>query len=206
MASLQLMERVPAGQADEVVSVFCDAFYYYPVFRYVLGEDNPQYDAQLQKLIALFVLNRVLRNETMLGIARGNRLVAAATTSIPDDQPPPAEFTSVREVVWNELGPAALERYQRCVAAWEPLSVRVPQIHVNMIGVRHAYQRTGLAGRLMASVHELSRASHESQGVSLTTEEPRNVDFYQHLGYRIVGQADITSGMQTWGFFRDNHE
>jgi GNAT superfamily N-acetyltransferase len=204
VASLELVAHVPNEQAGEVVSVFCDAFYYYPVFRYVLGANNPQYDLQLQKLIALFVLNRVLRNETMLGIARGNRLVAAATTSIPDDQPPPAEFTSVREAVWNELGTAALERYQRCVTAWQPLSVHVPQIHVNMIGVRHAYQRTGLAGRVMASVHELSRTSHESQGVSLTTEEPRNVDFYKHLGYQVVGEQNITPEMQTWGFFRYN--
>lgn len=206
MASLQLIERVPPAQADEVVSVFCDAFYFYPVFRYVLGANNPHYDIQLQKLVALFVLNRVLRNETMLGIARGNRLVAAATTSIPDDQPPPAQFSAMRQAVWNELGTAALERYERCVAAWQPLSVQAPQIHVNMIGVRHAYQRTGLATRLMATVHELSRAWRGSQGVSLTTEEPRNVGFYQHLGYQIVGESAITPEIKTWGFFRYNDE
>jgi GNAT superfamily N-acetyltransferase len=202
MASLELIERVSPQEADEVGSVFCDAFYFYPVFRYVLGAANPQYDTQLQKLIGLFVLNRVLRNEIMLGIARGNRLVAALTTSIPDDQPPPAEFTAARQAVWSELGDDALQRYERCVAAWQPLSIHVPQIHVNMIGVRHAYQRMGLAGRLMASVHELSRASQGSQGVSLTTEEPRNVFFYQHLGYQIVGESLITPEMKTWGFFR----
>jgi hypothetical protein len=45
-----------------------------------------------------------------------------------------------------------------------------------------------------------------SQGVSLTTEEPRNVTFYQHLGYQIIGEGSITPEMRTWGFFRYNDE
>jgi GNAT superfamily N-acetyltransferase len=204
LASLELVARVPNEQAAEVVSVFCDAFYYYPVFRYVLGADNPQYDNQLQKLIGLFVLNRVLRNETILGIARGTRLVAAATTSIPDDQPLSPEFSAARDAVWAELGADARARYERCVAAWQPLWINLPQLHVNMIGVRHAFQRTGLAKRLMASVHAVARTSEFARGVSLTTEEPRNVAFYEHLGYLVVGEGEITSAIRTWSFFRYN--
>ncbi|HEY0810294.1 MAG TPA: GNAT family N-acetyltransferase [Longimicrobiales bacterium] len=206
MASLELVERVANEQAGEVVSVFCDAFYYYPVFRYVLGADNPDYDIQLQKMIGLFVMARVLRNEPIFGIARGARLVGAATTSIPDDQPPTAEFNALRDAVWSQLGDAARARYERCVAAWQPLGMHVPQHHVNMIGVRYAFQKFGLAGRLMASVHEMSRASGFSHGVSLTTEDPQNVSFYEHLGYRIVGEGRITPEIPTWGFFRYNDD
>src|SRR5688572_6219111 len=206
MASLELVERVANEQAGEVVSVFCDAFYYYPVFRYVLGADNPNYDIHLQKMIGLFVMARVLRNEPILGIARGARLVAAATTSVPDDRPLSPEFIALRDAVWSQLGEAARSRYEQCVAAWQPLAIRMPQHHVNMIGVRYAFQKFGLASRIMASVHEMSRASGFAHGVSLTTEDPRNVSFYERLGYRIVGEGRITPEIQTWGFFRYNDD
>ena len=199
------VEQVPASAALHVVNVFWEAFYDYPVFRYVLRESGESYAQHLSKLIGLFVTARVLRNEPMFGVfdSRGD-LVAATTTSIPDDGPASGEFTAAREVTWKELGEGARARYERCVQAWKPLSVAIPQLHVNMIGVCKSYQRTGLAGRLLRHVHELSRNSPPSEGVTLTTEDPRNVEFYQHLGYQIVGQGNISDEIRTWGFFRPN--
>jgi GNAT superfamily N-acetyltransferase len=201
----QAVARVPNQDAMQVISVFCDAFHRYPVFRYVLdAAANPKYNYQLKKLIGLFVTARVLRNEPMFGVTKGSALVAAMTTSVPDASEPSEEFHALREAVWAELGAAARARYDQCTAKWTALAVDVPQLHVNMIGVRPAFQRTGLAVRLLKHVHELSRYSVFSEGVSLTTEEPRNVAFYQHLGYRIVGHDHITPDMATWGFFRRN--
>ena len=200
------IERVPNAASAHVVNVFWESFYDYIVFRYVLQDSGEKYAQHLSKMIGLFVAARVLRNEPMYGIYDGaGDLVAAMTTSVPDDAPVGEEYAATREAVWQEIGKSARTRYERCVDAWKPLSVPVPQLHVNMIGVCRSYQRTGLAGRLLRHVHEVSRTSPPSEGVTLTTEDPRNVPFYQYLGYEVIGQSTISDNIQTWGFFRPNN-
>lgn len=49
----------------------------------------------------------------------------------------------------------------------------------------------------------MSRADPESAGVSLTTETPRNLPFYEHFGYRILGQGETPDGkLRSWTLFR----
>jgi ribosomal protein S18 acetylase RimI-like enzyme len=70
-----------------------------------------------------------------------------------------------------------------------------------MIGVRRAYAGTGLGRRLLESVRRLSEEDPQSAGVSLTTENPRNVELYRHFGYEVVGHASVGPGLETWGMF-----
>jgi ribosomal protein S18 acetylase RimI-like enzyme len=100
------------------------------------------------------------------------------------------------------LGHDAEQRYEQCVAVWESLALDRPQVHVNMIGVRDAYRGRGLARIMLNEAHALCGSSPNAEGVSLTTENPRNVDFYRYLGYEVIGQADIAEGLTTWSFFR----
>jgi hypothetical protein len=55
---------------------------------------------------------------------------------------------------------------------------------------------------MLERVHRLADERPATKGVSLTTEDPRNVAFYQHIGYQVAGHARVTEGMETWGFFR----
>ena len=48
----------------------------------------------------------------------------------------------------------------------------------------------------------MSRERADSRGVTLSTESERNVALYRHMGYRVVGQATIAAGVETWDFFR----
>jgi GNAT superfamily N-acetyltransferase len=198
---LQLI-RLPRTTAALVTSVLCESFHDYPVMRFVLG-DNIDYDRQLDQLIGLFVTARTLVDDTVLGVMIGAELVAVATTSNPA-QPAHPGLAALRGEVWNSLGAEAAARYQQCVQAWDSMASQIPQLHVNMIGVRRAYQGTGLARRLLEQVHQLAAQSGTAEGVSLTTEHEENVAFYQHLGYQIIGQAHIAPGLQAWSFFRPN--
>ena len=196
------MARVPAAHAAQVVDVLCEAFRDYPVMRYVLG-DAHDYERRLQQMIGLFVAARALRDDVMLGFHHGAELVAVATTSDPA-APAHPDFARLRDEVWASLGADALERYQHCVAAWESLASHAPQLHINMLGVRDAVRGTGLGRRLVAAVHALAGNDARCTGVSLTTETPANVPFYQHLGYQIIGEAGIAPGLRTWSFFWTN--
>jgi GNAT superfamily N-acetyltransferase len=87
---------------------------------------------------------------------------------------------------------------------WSRFQVGVPHIHLSVIGVRRSMQGRGLGRVLLEHVQELSRSAARSQGVTLTTEDPINVPFYEHAGYEIVGHARIADELETWGMFRRN--
>lgn len=201
----QHVATLTSNDVPHVISVLADAFYDYPVMRYILGAGSDDYASRLHKLVRLFVMARVLRAEPMIGIFDGSELCGAATMSYPDESEPPAAFNELRAEAWDQLGAEARLRYDRCVAAWQPMSISVPQLHLNMIGVRSSFQGTGFARRLLDHAHGLSRISTASTGVSLTTERFANVALYRHFGYEVVGHAQVAPELETWGLFRPDH-
>lgn len=194
--------RVPPERIAETVDALCEAFHDYPVMRYGVGEAGAEYDRFLREMIHVFVSSRVLREDPILGIEDAGRLVAIATITAPGERPVPADFSALRDAMWEILGPAARARYEVLVAVWERLAIPGVHYHVNMLGVRHAYAGRGLGGRLLREVHAMSLAHLTSTGVSLSTEDPKNVALYQHCGYRVVGHERVTDSLETWQFFR----
>jgi GNAT superfamily N-acetyltransferase len=187
---------------DEIVDVLSDAFYDYPVMRYVLGRAQP-YDARLRKLVELFVSRRAYPGEPMLGVRDATgALVAAATVAVPSLQDPPAPFLALRDSVWSELGADALGRYDAFATTAQQFAIEAPHYYLDMIGVRRSHQGRGLARVLLEAVHDLSRSDDVSSGVRLTTEHAPNVPFYEHFGYRVQGHGQIGDGLETWTLFR----
>jgi GNAT superfamily N-acetyltransferase len=186
---------------DEVVGVLCEAFHDYPVMRFVLGRGRADYDRDLRTLIGLFVMSRALRGEYLFGVPGEGGLEAAAIVSRPGTPSPPA-LVALREEVWTALGADARARYDAFVAACSPLEPTGPHLHLNMIGVRRRAQRGGRGRLLLDHVHALSRDDPGSRGVSLSTENPRNVALYEHVGYAVKGHAVVAPELQTWALYR----
>lgn len=197
-------EILPHDQSsvEAVVEVLSEAFFDYPVLRFVLGPDKVSYPARLRTLVGFFVRARIFRNEYLLGVREGGSLAATAIVSQPEGRPAPAGFCGYRQQVWNELGAEAEARYATFGRACEPLLPDRPHLHLNMIGVRSGAQGRGLARLLLDEVHRLSAEDGDSQGVSLNTEVESNIPLYQHVGYRLLGQATVAPGLDTWVFWR----
>ena len=195
-------------QVVEIVSVLSDAFQDYPVMRYVLGPDVPgvgaPYKVRLHRLVQLFVSARAYRDEPLLGIRDDSgALVAAVVMSLPKASNPLPAFIGLRESVWAELGAEARSRYDAYIAAANFFAASPPHHHLNMIGVRKAQQRRGLSRELLDAVHRLAGDDAQSTGVSLTTERPENLPFYERFGYKVVGHARLGPDLETWGLFRE---
>jgi GNAT superfamily N-acetyltransferase len=187
---------------DEVVTVLCDAFHDYPVMRHVIGPAPEDHAGRLRTLIEYFVARRVLRNEPMIGIDDASELVAVAIMTPPGRREAPPALAEQRERVWSALGDAARERYEHLSKIWQRVAITEPNLHLNLIGVRGKYAGCGLGRRLLDHVHDMSLADPESAGVTLTTENPDNVRFYEHFGYRQVRHELVADGLETWWFFR----
>lgn len=193
------MRTLTADDVPAVIDVLCDAFVDYPVMRFVLGDDD--YERRLPRLVRFFVLARVLRGETLLGVGEGGALRGAALVSRPESPSPPT-LAALREEVWLELGSGARARYEAFGAATAAFVVDAPHIHLNMLGVRRSDHGAGLGRRLTDRVHGISASDPTSTGVTLTTEDESNVAFYEHLGYEVLGRAEVGPGLRSWGFFR----
>lgn len=196
------VHRLDATAVPQVVDVLHEAFFDYPVMRFVLGEDSVGYTESLRTLVNLFVMARVFRHETLLGIRSDETLIGTALVSRPGGPGAPPEFHELRERVWAELGEEAERRYAAFIEACDRFQVDGPHLHLNMIGVRREGQGAGLGRRLLNAVHEMSRVDPDSTGVTLTTEDPANVSLYRHFGYELVGEAVVGPKLTTWGFYR----
>jgi GNAT superfamily N-acetyltransferase len=193
--------RLGDEHTDAIVTVLREAFYDYPVMRFVLGAEG-DYDARILTLNHLFVMGRVLRGEPRYGILNGAELVAAATVSYPDGSPAPDGYGEVADRTWAELGLDARDRYKAYAAEWNGFLPSVPHTHLNMIGTTNATRGMGLGRLLMDRVHRLSVESPDSEGVSLSTEHPRNVPIYEHVGYRIIAHKRVAPELESWGMYR----
>jgi ribosomal protein S18 acetylase RimI-like enzyme len=122
--------------------------------------------------------------------------------TLPGEREMAAVLAARREQVWRDLGEDARSRYATCTSSWQQVGIAAPNHHLNMIGVRRAQAGTGLARPLLETVQRLAEADPASAGVTLTTENRQNISFYEYFGYRVVGQATIAPGLETWGFYR----
>ena len=188
--------------ADEVAAVLADAFRDYPVMRFVLGRDG-DYDARLARLIDLFVRARFARQGPVRGVRDdAGALIGLATITVPGEPELPAAFVDWRDLLWSELGLEARGRYDAFVTAARAFEPVEPHHHLNMLGVRRAYQGRGHSRALLEAVHELAGEDPASTGVLLTTEHEPNVRLYEYFGYRTIGHARVSDELETWVMFR----
>ena len=195
--------ELPAERADEAVEVLFDAFHDYPVMRYVVGDAGADYDRRLRMLIGVFVARRVDHAHPILAIEENGEVAGVATLTLPGDPgPPSAAFDARVEALWQDLGQDTKSRMERLVEVWKRLTVPGPQYHLNMLGVRRARAGQGLGRILLDEVHRISREHPDSTGVSLSTEDPKNVPLYEHCGYQVRFHERVAPALETWILFR----
>jgi GNAT superfamily N-acetyltransferase len=205
---------LPPDRVDDIVAVMADAFVAYPVMRFVVGEAG-DVAARERRLVDLFVRRRIRRGGPAFGVpdreySTGmNSLAGAAIVTLPFEPDPPPDVAEMAAATWRVLGDDARERYDAYAAAASTVSVAAPHHHLNMIAVRPGHMGKGHARPLIEAVLALAQADPRSAGVSLTTEMPRNVDLYRHLGFEVVGEVDVAPShsaqdrpaLHTWGMF-----
>ncbi len=104
------------------------------------------------------------------------------------------------------MGEAAAERFFSALATIEPYHKRdVPAGHwyVMVVGVSPGAQGSGLGRALLQPI--IDRADAAGQPCYLETAQPKNIHFYEHLGFRrVIEIREPTSGLQLWTFRRDS--
>lgn len=192
-----MLQRLGPADREEIVDVLAGAFADYPVMRYVLSATEVDYGDALRTLVGLFVDLRLDRGSPVLGVRSGGDLVAAALIDEPDPKPVPSSPLDPEGDVWAVLGAEANRRMTAFEEESAYLEPDLPHYFVGMIGVRAAQRGKGLARRLLGEVERMSVRDPRSRAVSLSTEQESNLGFYERLGYRVTGEAQLGE-LHTW--------
>jgi GNAT superfamily N-acetyltransferase len=193
------VERLSREHKDEVIQTLMAAFHNYPVMKFVLGEQNPEYEYNLKELIGFYCELRLTRNWPLLGVRTANRLVATALVNDPVETPLPLPQELLDRLL-KVIGESAFERlelYEKISAEGEP---KFPHHFLGMIGAHPEHQGKGYAAALLREVNKMSVQDPKSRGVCLSTEDPGNVQIYQHFGYQVIAEADVGE-MHSWCMF-----
>ncbi|MDA1184273.1 MAG: hypothetical protein O2930_06470 [Acidobacteria bacterium] len=197
------VEALGSADVPQAVSVLSEVFFDYPLMRFVLGASE-DYSDRLRLFVNFLVMSRMRRNEVVLGVRGADGLDAVAVVSYPEDGGVPPETTSDPDGTWAKLGDAAKERYESFRTVAGSVNVDPPHLYVSMFGVRRAGQERRCAEALLEAAEELSVFTPSSTGVTVRTEEPLHLSFYERNGYVVIGSAGAESAIRTWGLYRGN--
>lgn len=194
------VQRLRPAQRDEVVELLARAFADYPVMRFTLGPDRPDYQERLRDLVGFYTDRRLMHGWPVLGIRQTGSLVAAALVTAPNPGPDAPRVAEALARLRRAIGEAAFGRMTRFEQASDANEPRTVHYFVGMVGVDPAHRGRGHARALLDHVAALAH-NDRCDGVALSTEDPTNVPMYRHLGFEVVAEADVGE-LHTWGLFR----
>ena len=171
------------------------AFVDEPMLRWPMGTDGDI----AQRFIRQFELfNETLAEEGMLweaGAASGAAVWVPADAGEAYDRAFDESRTRIHAL--TEDGG------QRWDTFWEWVESQVPEEpvwHLDAVGVAAASRGTGVGGALIG--HGLRLARADGVGAFLETGTPRNVPYYEHLGFEVVDHANAPDGGPMIWFMR----
>jgi ribosomal protein S18 acetylase RimI-like enzyme len=197
------VERLTEADRERVIDVLAAAFRDYPVMRFVLSDAAAAYDQRLRELIGFYCDKRLIHDWPVLGIRQGQGLVAAALVTAPGEVTESPEVRRKHILLARAIGRDAYERmarYERESSDGEP---KDPHYFLGMLGVAPGHQGNAYGRLLLEHIQTMSEADPISTGVSLSTENPPNVAYYERVGYHVIGEADVDD-IHTWCMFRPN--
>jgi len=200
-----IVEKLNRSDKEEAVRVLASAFYDYPVMRYVLKSTGEKYETDLKTLMGFFCESRLTRKFPLLGIRDSGELVVAAGINEPEFKPRSPELNKVYSDLTNTIGEEAIARYKSYEKKANPKGLDVPHYLLGIIGVVQTHQGKGYAKQIIEEVQRMSETHPASKGVCLCTEDPPNVPLYEHIGYKVISEADV-GDIHTWAMFRKNRK
>ena len=174
--------------AGEAVDLLVLAFERDPAYRYFCSAERSGYRRRLR---VVFRSGRALQRSSgqpVLGILAGHRLAGLAMIQEPG--------TSVS--IWAQLswllkialltGPRVPWRIVRDMRIAERARPVESHFYLPLLAVHPDFQGSGCGRVLLEALQSLSERHSTSRGVCLETENPDNVPFYEHLGYRVIAR------------------
>lgn len=191
--------HLPESRVDEVAEALAQAFQDDPLQTYTFP------DSEERKRLSPAHFDAILRygllaGQVFTGIERGSGAVVWIPPGA-EHTPEMAEASGLTRLP-ETIGADAAGRFGRVIDYAEVAHHRdmpVPHWYVMVIGVAPAFQGQGYGRALLQPI--LDRAETDGVPCYLETTQPRNVSFYERLGFRVLlDDVEPESGLRVWTF------
>ena len=190
LSTLVRLDETHIESAAETLSL---AFQDYPTFGYVFPDDSERKE-KLPHFFKSMLHKGLLQGE----VYASSPAMEGVTVWLPPGIPGGLSKT-------YEIDRDAFDRfayYGKCVFAVRQKHAPGRHWFLELIGVAPEFQGKGHAGRLLRSM--LDRIGREGLPCYLDTEVDKNVEMYQHHGFRVVDDMMVPgTGVRSWGLLRE---
>ncbi len=126
----------------------------------------------------------------LLGVRHQLDVVGVALVGKPDERPGPEALNVALESLERDLGIEAFARLDLYDEVTDRQVPAEPHHYLGMVGVEEAMRGQGVGKFLIEKVLTQADDHAISTGVCLNTETQGNVPLYEHLGFRVILEAD----------------
>ena len=189
LARLSEVRRVGTERTEQIAAILADAFAADPLFAWLLADVDAAERADRALAWWRFMVTHAPRGSELHMTGDGS---AAACWHPPGvGSLPPAVVTGFRRMVGDVVGeraPVVFESFSRIARCAPP----EPHWHLAAVGVVSGRRGRNLGSRLLAAM--LGRCDRLRLPAYLESSSPRNVGFYERLGFRVSGEVSTADG------------
>ena len=121
---------------------------------------------------------------------------AVALWSAPDGRRTAEDDRAVRHLLGEQIGPAGLDRVLPVFALIGRHHPHEPHYYLSTVATHADHQGRGLAAGLLRPV--LDRCDAMGLPAYLESSNPRNLSFYERLGFVARGRVDVPDADDVW--------
>ena len=176
------------SRAEEAVDLLVLAFEEDPAYRYFCSAERPGYLRRLRIVHRCMWTLMRSSGQPLWGIASGQRLAGLAMIQEPGSRLPVRPQLRWLLSVALSAGPRVPWRILGDMRIAERARPAEPHFYLLILAAHPDFQGTGCGRVLLETLQARSAGDPRSRGVCLETENPRNVPFYEHIGFRVVAR------------------
>ncbi len=188
-----------ASELAEAVGVLARAFRCNPLNRAVTMSMDPE-KCRRVNAYGMRALLPVAIERGLVQVARADGAIVGALVSTPPfayPLPPPPIVSRLRCLLGQGWRVSA--RWGEAFAALDGAHPVEPHWYLSTLGVDPIRQRQGFGSKLLRSW--LENADRDGESAYLETDTEENVQFYNRVGFELVGELDIL-GARIWRMWR----
>lgn len=199
--SLRQVVHLPESRLNEAADALSQAFHDDPLQSYTFPDPEERRRLSPAHFTAILRYG-LLTGQVFTGVEPGSGAAVWMPPGV-EGTPELAEAAGLTRLP-ETIGAGAAGRFSRMIDYAEAVHHRdmtAPHWYVMVVGVAPAFQGQGYGRALLQPM--LDRAEIEGLPCYLETTQPKNVSFYQRLGFRVlVDDVEPESGLRFWTFRR----
>lgn len=190
-------------QIDEIAQLLAIAFENGSGLSQICNARGQELNRRLYVLFRIVLAIQAAANRSVLSVRQDAHVVGVAVIQEPENRVPLRVQICGFLQVNLRISPAVAWQLWQSIRILERYHPPEPYHYLMFLGVHPEFQRQGYARTLLDALHAGSEAHPRSTGVYLETANPKNVEFYQYLGYHLLAQVAIR-GVKNYIMFRPN--